>query len=504
MAFAKVYSAQVSGLTPRMITVEADLSRGLHAFTLVGLPDKAVEEARDRVGSAIKNSGFTSPKASNRKIVVSLAPADIKKEGPSFDLPIALSFLLASGEVLFSPEKRLFVGELSLNGVLRPVRGILMIASLAKQAGFNELYVPEENAREAALIEGLAVYGARTLGDVISHLNTRAPSRVPLTQTPFTQIASMGEEVTASVDLCDVRGQETAKRALEIAAAGRHNIALWGPPGSGKTLIARALVGILAPLPFDEILEVNGIHSAAGILRGFLTNAPFRAPHHTSSHAAIVGGGTIPRPGEITLAHRGVLFLDEFPEFDRRVIESLREPLEDRIVSVARARGSEIFPADILLVAAMNPCPCGKKGSGSCVCPSAVVDRYVRKISGPIADRIDLWVEVPAVAHQKLSDHAPVAEQSAEVRRRVIAAQEHRLKRGQQSTRIDAKTLPHARVTDTARKRITAVAERLGLSARAYFRALSVARTIADLSQNDMVEEPHVLEALQYRSRLPQ
>ena len=429
MSFAKVYSAQVNLLSGQIVTIEVDLSRGLHSFSVVGLPDKAVDESKDRVSSAIKNSGFQSPKSKNQRIIVSLSPADLKKEGPFFDLAIALSYMLAAGDLKFNPEKKIFLGELGLDGVLRRIRGTLPLIQEAKKMGYEEVYLPKENAEEAALVEGIKIFGANSLVEVVEHLGLSEPSKISspariatrsvagggplenslnsskgITVQPKTEIKY--ESKNYGADFAEVRGQEGAKRGLEIAAAGGHNIAMYGPPGTGKTMLARAFSQLLPDLSLEEVLEITGIHSVAGATRGELVSAPpFRAPHHTSSYVSLIGGGTYPKPGEVTLAHRGVLFLDEFPEFEKRVIESLRQPLEDNIVSISRAKASAIFPSNFILVAAMNPCPCGNQGSKqkACICKPSDLDRYKRKLSGPIMDRIDLWVSVGNVDYKKLS-----------------------------------------------------------------------------------------------------
>lgn len=509
MQYAKVYGAQVSLLTPYIVSVEADLSRGLHSFTLVGLPDKAVEESRDRVAAAIKHTGFDSPKSRNQKIVISLAPADLKKEGPMFDLPIALAYLLASDDIRFDPEPYLFIGEVTLDGQIRPVKGILPLIAEAKRKGKSAVFVPKENAQEAALVPGLSVYAVGTLKEVIDHLNTKKKEtpRKELEPTPQTALTPTIKETQFSLE--DIRGQESAKRAAIIAAAGGHNLGLSGPPGTGKTMLARALASIMPPLSFDEMLEVNGIHSVAGVLHGeLLTMPPMRAPHHTSSYVSIVGGGANPRPGEATLAHRGVLFLDEFPEFDRRVIEALRQPLEDRVISVARARGSAIFPARFILVAAMNPCPCGNYGHPeiACTCSPVSLERYRRKISGPIADRVDLWVTMGPVELGELGKRDREGKQTLAARRKVADARAMQEKRFNKTGKTNSDLSPRelddlVPLAPEIRSTLEKAGERLALSPRAFHRVIKVARTIADLEGSEQIKESHVLEALQYRER---
>ena len=507
MSIAKCYSAHVAGLTAEIVTVEVDIGNGLNAVSIVGLGDRAVEEAKDRISAAVKNSGYVSPKQKNQKVVISLAPADVRKEGPSFDLPMALSYLSAAGDIEFDPAGTLFLGELSLEGHVREVAGVLTILVQAAARGFNRAFVPADNATEASLASGIRVYAVSSLKEVIDCLSGKGS----LDPVPTRQDLGSDAEQPDMSDMRQIRGNETAKRGLEIAAAGAHNILLYGPPGTGKTMLAQSFLSILPPLSREEAVEVTGIHSAARALgNGLITRPPFRAPHHTASYPAIVGGGAFPRPGEITLAHRGVLFLDEFPEFDRSVIEALRQPLEEKTITISRARGTVEFPAQTILIASMNPCPCGKPKSAGCACTDGILRAYRRRVSGPIMDRLDIWVNVNKVDYDKLAARNPSAESSADIRARVTAARKvqadrfkaHGIKK-RYNSEMNARDIEKMiALDDGARQTLASAARKLSLSGRAFHRIIKVARTIADLAGKEDILETHLLEALQYRQKM--
>ncbi|MEX0918953.1 MAG: YifB family Mg chelatase-like AAA ATPase [Candidatus Paceibacterota bacterium] len=505
-----IYSAQNIGLEADIVDVEVDVTKGFRSFVIIGLADKAVDEAKDRINSAIKNSGFRPPARGNKRIIISLAPGNIQKHGTHFDLAIALGYLAASKQLTLDGTDKLFLGELSLDGRLRSITGVLPLVQAAKAQGFKEIFVPTDNAWEAALVKGLSVFPCQSLKQITEHWQSKTDTggqsiKSIIKINPPREIT--GKAKPAGIDFADIKGQDAAKRGLEIAVAGGHNIALTGPPGTGKTLLAKALAGILPPLSFDQVVAITGIHSVAGRLRQIITDPPFRSPHHTASYAAIIGGGSWPKPGEITLAHGGVLFLDEFPEFDKRVIEALRGPLEDRLATVSRVKHSFTFPANFILVAAMNPCPCGYRDSDrECVCTPVQLAGYLRKLSGPIIDRIDMWLPVPAVRPTELSADSQ-SESSAEKRKRVIIArqiQEKRFRQSQATTNaeMDLKEMKkYTTLKPAGRQMFDQAALRLGLSARAYHRVLRLARTIADLEQTENIEEKHLWEALQYRPK---
>ena len=502
---AKAITCAIVGLEGAVVETEVDISPGLPAFNIVGLPDTAVQEARERVRAAIRNSGFEFPM---RRITVNLAPADLKKAGPSYDLPIAVGILSSSGQLSEDISNAVFLGELSLDGKLRHTNGILPMVGLAEELGIEKVFVPAVNAKEASLLDGITVYGSETLGELASHLRGERAID-PFVSEAWNGVSS--DATWAGGDMAHIRGQEHAKRALEVAAAGGHNLLMSGPPGSGKTLLARTLPSILPTMGSAEALDVTRIYSVAGLLPSdmpLMAQRPFRAPHYTISHAGLVGGGRWPRPGEVSLSHRGVLFLDELPEFGHNVLEVLRQPLEDKVVTISRAQGSVTFPANFMLVAAMNPCLCGYYGDAQrqCTCSPSMVSKYQKRISGPLLDRIDIFVEVPRVEYDKLTADSS-GEESSTVRERVEEASErqrHRFAGTSVQTNADmgpAEVWENCKLDDAAQSLARAAMEQMQLSARAFHRTLKLSRTIADLAGADTIGVSHVAEAVQYRPR---
>jgi magnesium chelatase family protein len=521
MSYSYVWSAQPGALKAQTIKVEIDVSVGMYNFLIVGLPNKEVDEAKDRVATALKNSDIPSPKSENRKIVASLSPAHIRKEGTHFDLPIAIAYLFSTRQLPTphpnspkieeeqnSPKKQMFIGELALSGDILPVNGILSIVMLAKEEGFTEIYIPYKNREEASLVDGINIFPVKNLKELIAHL--REENKIE--KEKYREKLESKKDKTEENPFDYIIGQEIAKRALLIAATGGHNLALYGPPGTGKTMLAKAFAYLMPELSREAMLEVTSIHSYAGTLGSeLITEVPFRSPHHSASNVSILGGGATLKPGEITLAHRGILFLDEFPEFEKQTIESLRQPLEDGEIAVSRAKGTVKYPSRITLIVAMNPCPCGFKGSPvkECVCKDLDIQRYERKISGPIMDRIDMWVEVPHVPYEEFANLNKKTEKnskSKEFKEKVNKGREYqkdRFKKDLLNAHMKASDIEkHIELDGQTETLLLDYAKKFKLSPRSFNRIKKLARTIADLSDSPTIQIPHILEAFQYRPKM--